>query len=1101
MRSIISSFKVLAISALIFCSFLGYTQQKASNAYVDPFIGTTKSNVLTNWGGVGGTYPGAVAPSGSIQISPETRTTGARGYDYSDQVIYYFSCFKHYSGFPEGSSGQVFIMPVQEGKVFEPGQSKRPFSHQQEVAETGYYKVTFSDDKTIAEATTSTRSGIMRFTFPRNTQPQIFIGEAGDLTIASQQSLHGSKGNAVVNFSKDILSTKLLKNGYLITFAKSASAINQIELKISSSTVSYEAAQNNIDKEIHRLTFEELKNQTYEQWRTQLSTVEINDPSEDNKKVFYTALYHSLLLPWVVSDVDGQYSGADGKIHQTSGAQEYGGFYPRDTLRSLHPLLTLLYPDKQKDIILSMLDYYQQTGHLPTESMTGNHAVPILVDSYLKGITSFDRNLAYTAMKKSIMDTPFVKNDLDIYHQKGYVPFSRSESVTRTMEYAYDDWALSQYAKTVMKNDLDYNLLKQRGFNYRNLFHARDLFMLPRQDTAFKVNPGMNGYKEGNKWIYTYFVPHNAKDLVNLLGGKEAFADRLDSALTHKVILYDNETVLHLPYLFNAANRPDLTQKWIRDILTRRFSATPGGLPGNDDLGAMSSAYIFNTMGFFPLSPGKPLYAIGAPLFKSIILHLANHKDLTVTAMNQSVQHKYVKNLIVNNQPYARLSIPHELLVKGGNLNFTMSANAKQAWPKNRDPIEFSETRTNANIKLLSYSVNKKNVNPNEEFQVHFALKNYGSLGTQRITVYINGQPLISKSCLVKPGAMLNDSINCRLYKLGETKIAINATPAKLINVFAPKWQVGQPFLISQLTVRPMVKLKEKQQLKYTIKNLTGKVQTFKPLITLQSESTEPGLNQAVDSVLYKDAISLLPGEQKTLNHAFLTGKTGLQTIKINQKTATFKVYQDASQSLLMDLEFAKRKGTQLPDASGFNNNGTLVGTSTDKTAASKLMLGDDSYVEVQNSASLDELGENLSMMAWVYPTRVEKGLTDMLTKGDGHVLQTTDNKTLTFFAGGWGRGDCTVMLPPNWQMNWHHIAGVCKGDLLSVYIDGQLAGSTTVDGIVNLSNTSKWQIGRNEEFPSERVFYGKMDQVKIYDQPLSATDIGSLHNKEKKNF
>jgi putative alpha-1,2-mannosidase len=1100
MRIVLPYFKIVAASVLTFYAIFGYSQQKANNAYVNTFIGTTKSNVLTSWGGAGGTYPGAVAPSGNIQISPETRNTGAKGYDYSDDAIYYFSCLKHFSGFPEGSSGQVFIMPVQEGKDFEPGQSKRTFSHQQEHAEPGYYSVTLTDDKTVAEATTSTRSGMMRFTFPENARPQIFVGDAGDLKITGKQLLQGSKGHTVFNFSRDVLSNKQLNNGYLLTFARTGTAANVITLKISSSTVSFAAAQNNIDKEISQLTFEELKKRTRGEWQTQLSIIDIKDPSEKNKMVFYTALYHSLLLPWVVSDVDGSYQGADGKIYQTSGKQEYGGFSPWDTFRSLHPLLTLLYPKKQQDVILSMLDCYKQTGHLPTESMTGNHAVPILVDAYLKGIIGYDRDLAYKAMKKSIMDTPFVKNDMETYHKMGYVPFSRSESVTRTMEYAYDDWALSQFAKSVMKNKEDYKLSEERGFSYRNLFHAKDLFMLPRQDTVFKVNPGMTGYKEGNKWIYTYFVPHNAKDLVNLLGGNEAFVSRLDSALTNKVILYDNETVLHLPYLFNAAGHPELTQKWIRNTLTERFSATPGGLPGNDDLGSMSSAYLFNAIGFFPVSPGKPLYAIGAPLFQSIRLHLANHKNLTITAVNQSVENKYVKNLTVNNQPYSQLTIPHKLLNNGGNINFSMSPIAKQAWPKNRNPVDLSETKTNANIKLLSYTISKRKVSPNEQFIVHFTLKNTGSTGTQRMVFYVNGKPLFSKFCLVRPGATLTDSIFCRLYILGDMKVAVNSAPAGLIKVIAPEKNVGKSFMVSKLAVKPMVKLKDEQQLDYTIKNLTGKTQTFKPVVILQTSppGAELGSSQPfVDSLLYTDVISVMPGEEKVVHHTFLPHNTGLQVIKVDEKQATFRVYQNALQSLLMDLRFGARKGNQIPDASGLHNNGTYFGLNKDPDVLS-IVLGDTSYVEVQNSTSLDKMGDNLSMMAWVYPVGKQKGLTDMLTKGDGHVLQTTDDKTLTFFAGGWGRGDCTVKLPANWQMNWHHIAGVCSGDLLSIYIDGQLAGSTKVDGVVNLSNTSKWQIGRNEEFPSERVFHGKMDKVKIYEQPLSAADINTLFNRER---
>jgi predicted alpha-1,2-mannosidase len=283
-------------------------------------------------------------------------------------------------------------------------------------------------------------------------------------------------------------------------------------------------------------------------------------------------------------------------------------------------LLTLLYPDKQQDVILSMLDIYKQTGHLPTESMTGNHVIPIIVDSYLKGITGFDSRLAYTAMKKSVLEPPFVQSDMEIFNQKGYIPFTRSESVTRTVEYAYDDWALSQFAKNVVHENKDYLLLQNRAFNYRNLLNTGDLFMLPRNDSEFKLQPGMSGYKEGDKWVYSYFVPHNANDLINLMGGNEQFTARLDSALANNVILFDNETVFHLPYQFNQAGNPALTQKWLRQIMLQRFSNSPGGLPGNDDLGSTSSWYVFSAMGIYPVCPGRPDYAIGTPLFKSVMI-------------------------------------------------------------------------------------------------------------------------------------------------------------------------------------------------------------------------------------------------------------------------------------------------------------------------------------------------------------------------------------------------------------------------------------------------------------------------------------------------
>jgi putative alpha-1,2-mannosidase len=1051
--------------------------QSSNIHYVNPFIGTTKSSVLTRWGGNGGTYPGAAAPSGAIQISPETRMTGAKGYDYTDPAVYFFSCIKHYSGFPEGSSGHLWIMPVTGDQQIEPGKYNRPFSHDNEKARPGYYKVTFKDNQTIVETSAATRTGMIRFTFAANVRPQVFVADAGVITVPGKRVVQGTMSNIVINFSEDYLEKTVVKGGYLFTFTRSPS-VKTITFKLSTSTVDVAAAQNNIRQEIGSLNFDQLLKKTSDDWSSKLSTIDITDPDISSKTVFYAALYHSLLIPWVVSDVDGRYRGEDGVVHQTHGKNEYGGFSPWDTFRSLHPLLSLLYPEKQNDIILSMLDIYQQTGHLPTESMTGNHAVPIIVDAYLKGVTGFDKTLAYEAMKKNIVDPPFVQSDMVIYHQLGYIPFSHSESVTRTVEYAYDDWALSRYAKLVMNNDKDYDLLEQRGFNYRNLFHAEDLFMLPRKDQVFKRNPGMSGYKEGDKWVYSYFVPQNGKDLVNLMGGNEEFSARLDSALNHQVILYDNETVIHLPYLFSLAGHPELTQKWVREIMTRRFAANPGGLPGNDDLGAMSSAYLFNAMGIFPLSPGRPEYVLGSPLFQSVKLHLAKDKTFVINRRSSSAGDQYVQSLTVNHHPYGQLMIPHGVLAGGGEMEYVMGKEAS----KNRleDPLSLSETKESTAIEVLSSSVSKLKVEPDEQFSVHFSLINKGSSGTRKMSVYVNGKEVFYKHVLVPPGTVLNDSISCRLYPLGKVTIGLKPDSQTMIEVVAPAHPAENPFMVSGLKFDPVVSLNQQQQVSYTVKSLSGTAQSYRIPVSLD------------DSVLYTDLVRLSPGENKTVSHHFNAGKAGIKTLKAGAVQAKYKVYDTPVSSLLLDLSMKEK---DITDRSGFENNGQVIGKNKD---LGRILLGDSCFVEVPNAVSLDQMEESITMMAWVYPEGKETGLVDMLSKGDSHVLQMMGNKTLTFFAGGWGRGDCTVELPADWKKQWHHIAGVAKGDVLYLYIDGKLSGTSKVEGAVNLSVGNRWQIGRNEEFPSERIFHGYMEQVKIYEQALSEAEISAIVNREK---
>jgi putative alpha-1,2-mannosidase len=1080
---------VLTATLTLLLNYDVSAQQADHLPYVKPFIGTAKSDVFTKWGSEGGTYPGAVAPSGFIQLSPETRV--AKGYNYNDSSIYYFSGFRHMSGFPEGSAGRFYVMPVGKGSPFEAGKYSRKFSHANEKATPGYYKVIFDDDRTIAEATTTARTGIFKFTFTADNIPQLFIADAGEISVISSKTLHAANGNTVINFSENSTSKKQVEGGCLFTFASTAKHNKVIEVRLSTSSVSYAGAQNNIDKEIGTLTFNQVRQQTRDKWLKKLAVVDVTDSNEQHKTVFYTALYHSLLIPWVIDDVDGRYKGYDGKIHQKTGADQYGAFSPWDTFRSLHPLLTLLYPDKQKDVVLSMLDIYKQTGHLPTESMTGNHAIPIIVDTYLKGINGFDKQLAYTAMKKSIVEPPFIQPDMEIYQQNGYIPFTRSESVTRTVEYAYDDWALSQFAKNIIHSDKDYQLLLNRSYNYRNLLNNDELLLLPRNNHEFKLQPGMSGYKEGDKWVYSYYVPHNAKDLINLTGGNEQFTSRLDSALTNNVIPFDNETVFHLPYLFNQASKPVLTQRWVRHIMLNRYSAKPGGLPGNDDLGSTSSWYIFSAMGIYPACPGRPFYAIGAPLFQSVTLHLSNGKIFTINSANAALNNNYVQSLKVNGNAWQQLTIPHSVLTEGGSMTFDMGSR-ESTWPVNKDQAMLSETKQNPDFKILNYTVSKNSVEPNEPVTIHFSIANIGSTGVKIVKLFVNEKPYGYKNCLVVSGGVKNDSLICRLYPEGRTELKLQGMAPVTVNVKLPTTPSAHPFKITDLAAKPMVKLNQVQQVTYIIQNIDGLNRTFNIPVMMN------------ETLLFTDTITLAAGERKSVAHTLPCNVKGFKHIRIDDARVDYKVYHDNKESLLLDLSaIGYGADKQVKDNSGYHNNGHIMLTNNfveDKKAA-KLGFEENVFVEVPNSASLDNMGETITMMGWIYPTGNENGLVDMITKGDSHVLQVTDHKTLTFFAGGWGRGDCTVTLPANWKNNWHHIAGVCTGKTLYLYIDGALAGKTIVENDADLSNGNKWTLGRNEEFPAERIFHGYLDKVKVFKEPLTPEEISAIVNSERGSF
>jgi putative alpha-1,2-mannosidase len=1048
---------------IISCFFAGSqlsAQKKAPVDYVAPFIGTAKSSVFTKWGSEGGTYPGAVAPWGYIQLTPETGEGSVKGYNYGDKSIYFFSCLGHNSGFPSGSTGVLQVMPVADSTGSGLVNYHRAFSHKDEKASPGYYRVLFRDNNTLVEVTASERLGMFRFTFPAHVVPQIFIND-------------GEPFNAAMRFSESYVENQPVKGGYLVKFTAGEKP-KQIILRISASGVSKESAERNIAIE-GAVSFDQLRQDTRQKWAKVLSVVDVADKNEANKTIFYTALYHAMLMPWIISDVDGNYRGRDGKVHKVSGRAAYGGFSPWDTFRSLHPLLSLLYPERQRDMVLSMLDIYHQTGYLPIESMTGNHAVPIIVDSYLKGVPGIDSALAYAAMKKSIVDTPFIQGDLSVFQQKGYIPFFYPESVTRTVEYAYDDWALAEFAEKVMHNDHDQQLLMNRSYQYRNLFHPQDLFILPRQEHEFKTEPGNTGYKEGDKWVYSYFVPQHTRDLVNLMGGDKLFTERLDTALSRGHITFDNETVFHVPYLFNAANAPHKTQYWVRNIMQTRFKPTPGGLPGNDDLGSTSSWYVLSAMGIYPICPGLPEYTVGVPAFDTLRIHLQNGRDFVIKRTH--ARYTYIKSLTVDHQPYNSISIPHTLITKGGEMVFDMDASPANKWLV-RDTAGWSD------FEVLQPSVSKSKVLPDEPFYVRFSVQNKGSLGTKRIELLVDGKVYAYKNCIAGQGGTVIDSISCRLYRPGNAHITLNGEHAMRVQVNKPDQPLPAGPEIKDLLLQALVRKGDKQQVAFTAQNTGWATRTF--LVPLKLDK----------QVLMTEKITLEPGQEKALSRQFPMSKEGWHTVSIGDAAERCKVYAANKDAILLDLSAAgQASDSLLSDGSGLGNHGHILGEGRPREWG-KLLLGKDCYIEVPNARSLDVMGTTITMMAWVYPKSTDKGLVDVFTKGDTHVLQVSGGRALTFFAGGWGRGDVTVPLPENWRDHWHHIAGVCDGDSLKIYIDGEMKGFAIPEGHANLSVLNKWTLGRNEEFPFQRIFNGYMDEAKVFSTPLSSEEIKEIYKR-----
>jgi len=1075
-------------------------------SYVNPMIGTTKSDVYTRWGNEGGTYPGAVAPWGYMQMTPETRAGG--GYDYGDTTIGWFSCVGHMSGYPSGSAGGIRVMPVGEKK------GGRPFLHHDEVAKPGYYRVMFADDGTVVEATAGTRTGWLRCTFPPGVKPMLFVGGVGRMTRVSARAVEGEAPPAVIHFDQDIEDTQVVEGGQVFSFGSVAGKATAVVLSISVSAVGTSSAEKNLQAEASLEGFDGVRKRTQAEWRKQLSVITVEDSRVGAKTIFYTALYHAMLLPWIISDAEGYYKGRDGLIHRAADKNEYGGFSPWDTFRSLHPLLTLLFPARQRDMLLSMLDIYRQTGYLPTGPMTGNHAVPIFTDSWLKGIRGFNPTEAYAAMRKGIKEAPYQPADREIYRRLGYVPLNFAESVTRTVEYAYDDWALGRFAEQVLhvdgggvtgvpgdKQERAAEVNERGGYSYRNLFDPEELLLLPRDGTRIIRQPGTSGYKEGDAWVYTYFVPQHPRDLVNLLGGDEAFTVRLDSALRTQTILFDNETVFHIPYLFNDAGHPGKTQEWVSRLRDGRYAATPGGLPGNDDLGACSSWYVFSALGFFPVCPGRAEYELGTPLFHSAVLHLPNGQTFTIRAAGAGRLCPYIRSLAVNGRRYEGLIFPHELIARGGEVVAQMSDNPGE----DRGSDGAGGWRGRGQEPIFSFSdvaVSKDKVRPDELLQVRFTLRNEGSLGTRIVILKVNGHEYARKNCMVRQGGAVVDSIGCRLYAYGKAGLEIGGVPVREeVEVIGDEWdraQAGQltgdlsTLAVRELSARPLVKTGEDQSVTCLVQNIGGISRRY--VIPVKADERPMGI----------DTVLLEPGEQRTVGCRWKAAEKGLQMISVKDAGERCKVFSDPGESLLLSLMLdSVGVDGSTPDGSGFDNRATVVGgkaggggDSGRPGAASGgggLLLGKDRYVVVSGAPSLDNMGETMTMAVWIYPAAKSQGLVDIFTKGDNHVLQLKDGKTLTFFAGGWGRGDCTVDLPDDWVGHWHHLAGVCTGSTLLLYIDGRLAGRSVVDGVVNLSVTNKWVLGRNEEFPGERIFEGRVRDAKVYAAALGEAEIRAL--------
>ncbi len=692
-------------------------------AYVNPFIGT---------GGHGHTYPGATMPFGMMQLSPDTRLDGwdgCSGYHYSDSYIYGFT-HTHLSGTGVSDYGDILLMPTNtinfnNGSNGEIGY-RAHFSHENEIAEPGYYKVHLDTTNIDVELTVSFRSGIHKYQYPKAENQYVILDlEHRDelldhkIQMLNDSTLTGfrhSKAWATnqqlfyrIQFSEPIKNISYLEGDTPISknykFLSKYAAIefdnpnnNPVFVKVAISPVDEEGARKNLEQEIGNKTFEEVKTEAQTSWETQLEKIVIESENKDRKTNFYTSLYHTMIAPNLYQDVDGRYRGVDLNIHQTKDFDYYTVFSLWDTYRAAHPLYTIIEQDRTNDFINTFLAKYDEGGIMPiwdlsacyTGCMIGYHAVPVISDAYLKGIKNYDTEKALEAMKHSATRD---KLGLKSYKEFGFIPVEEeSESVSKTLEYAYDDWTIAQMAKA-MGNDDDYKAYLKRAQHYKNIYDPETTFMRGRFRNAwfspfdpYEVN---FNYTEANSWQYSFYVPQDVSGFMKLLGGKDKLEAQLDKLFTAETetsgrdqaditgligqYAHGNEPSHHMAYLYNFVNKPHKTQEKVHQILTELYTNTPDGISGNEDCGQMSAWYVFSSLGFYPVTPASNQYIIGTPLFNKATISLENGNHFTVKADQLSDTNKYIEYAYLNGKALEQTYITHQDIVSGGILEFKMT--------------------------------------------------------------------------------------------------------------------------------------------------------------------------------------------------------------------------------------------------------------------------------------------------------------------------------------------------------------------------------------------------------------------------------------------
>ena len=701
--------------------------------YTNPMIGTDFT---------GNTYPGAQVPFGMVQLSPDNGLPGwdrISGYYYPDSTIAGFS-HTHLSGTGAGDLYDISFMPVTNPYKTgaEPLGIYSSFSHNDESASAGYYRVLLKDYNINVELTATERCGIQRYTFPE-AESSIFLNlkkamnwdftadshiEVVDsCTIRGYRHSWGWSPKQYIYFQTrfsrpfdafqlDTTAITTKDKGRIGTAAVArfdfkTKQNEEILVTTALSGTSMEAAARNLEAEAPKDDFDFYMKQAQENWTKELVKIEVTSDDADKKTIFYTAMYHAMLAPTIYSDVDGSYFGPDGQVHQAEGWTNYSTFSLWDTYRASHPLFTYLQPERVSDMIQCFLHFYEQNGALPlwnlygweTDMMIGYHAVPVIVDAYLKGIGDFDPVKALEACVTTANRADY--RSIGFYKEKGYVASDHENwSMSKTMEYAYDDYCIARMAEAMGEKEIADEFYR-RSQNYRNVFNPETSFMQPRDSKGnFIPNYDPEAYIEdiceSNGWQYYWSVAHDIDGLTELTGGEARFAERLDSMFTYETAdksklpifstgmigqyAHGNEPGHHVIYLYNRVKQPWKTQQYAAQVMHTLYKNTPDGICGNEDCGQMSSWYVFSAMGFYPVDPISGQYEIGSPIFPEVKMYLANGKTFVVQAENVSDENIYIQSVTVNGQPYNKSYITHEMIMQGDTIHFVMGNKPGPVW-------------------------------------------------------------------------------------------------------------------------------------------------------------------------------------------------------------------------------------------------------------------------------------------------------------------------------------------------------------------------------------------------------------------------------------